>query len=452
MLRLITALTVVSSVLGSLAAGAQAPVRTLQADDVVFMYAAKADAFRAYGATVLAWGGAHTKEKVAELRSLNMHPTGTMWCLTAGAKTLHDSAALLDATVVDIEGKRIAVPWLFDHTYEGTPSWWGCTNNPVYREHLREQVRKAMAGGADGLHVDDHLGSAAPSQFAGGCFCEHCMAAFATWLMGHSTAELLKAAGVESFEKFDYRQFVKKQATTREQYLKVQGKIPLHQEFVDCQLQLAAENVRQLGALAAEVAGRPVTLSANTCLPNLNHIVVAPSLTYLVGEVDQHAAAGTAELLNAVRAYRMAETIGRPMAATASGWDWAFVNQNKSENLVRIWIALSYANGQRLMTPCHVWCFNKEKGTHWYDGPTEAYAPVYRFVRGNPRLFNGFHTVGPLAPPRDVPATFETYAKRAALQKALDEGKPRPMQAGEHVWVFPRLINVLHCNTMKKAD
>lgn len=420
-------------------AHAQPATRKLELDDVVFMYAASdAQAYRNYSATFLAWGGAHSKDRVQQLRELGVYPTATMWCLTAGAKRLHENAEVREAVVRDIEGKPIAVPWLFDHTHQGTPSWWGCTNNPTYRALLRDDVRKVMSGGADGLHVDDHLGSAAPSEYAGGCFCDHCMAAFAKWLRQHSSAELLKKAGVESFEGFDFRAIVRKHATRREDYLKVRHKIPLYQEFIDCQLQLAAQNIRELGQVAAEVAGRPVTLSANTCLPGLSHVVVTPYLTHLVGEVGQHAKAGTSELLNAVRAYRMAETINRPIAATASGWDWAYVKEHRSENLVRIWIALSYACGQRLMTPHHVWCFTSEKGTHWYDGPKDAYTPLYRFVRTNPDLFRGYRTVGPLAPPRDVPQSFETLAQRKALQAALDLGNPRPMQAGDQVWVFPR--------------
>jgi hypothetical protein len=87
--------------------------RSLRGDDVVFMYATDAGTYKAYGATFLAWGGAHTRQRVEELRKLGIHPTGTMWCLTAGARLLHENEAIRDATVRDITGERIAVPWLF---------------------------------------------------------------------------------------------------------------------------------------------------------------------------------------------------------------------------------------------------------------------------------------------------------------------------------------------------
>jgi hypothetical protein len=414
-------------------------MRTLQLEDVVFMYASRDEAAYAdYGTTVVGWGGAHTLERVRRYEELGIHATGTMWCLTAGAEALHGNADLREAVCRDIAGEPIPVPWLPDHVYEGTPSWFGCTNHPTFRAHVRAKAAEAMSGAAHGLHVDDHLGSAHPAFGQGGCFCDFCMNAFRTWLLAHATPALLSEAGVADFEAFDYRSLVRRYATTREAYRKVQHEIPLHTEFVDCQLQLAAENTRQLGALASEIVGRPVTLSANTCLPHLVHVAVTPYLTYLVGEVTHYASEGTGRLIEAVRAYRMAETIGKPLAATAAGWDWAYVKEHDCEGLVRVWIALGYACGQRLMAPHRMWCFTPEKGTHWYDGPTDAYAPLYRFVGQYPELFRGCRTVGQLAPPDGVPSSFETAEARGRLQSALAAGDPRPLPAGTDLWVFPR--------------
>ena len=265
------------------------------------------------------------------------------------------------------------------------------------------------------------------------------MTVFRNYLLEHDSPRLREQAGVESFEGYDHRELVRRYATTREEYLKKQHQIPLYQEFVDCQLQRAAENTRQLGELAAQIVEHPITLSANTGLPSLIHTVVTPYLTYLVAEVNHRSSEGAAELLNAVQAYRMAEAIGKPIAATAAGHDWAFGKANGCEELVRIWIALSYACGQRLMVPHRMWCHTPELGTHWYDGPTEAYAPLYRFVRSHSELFRDCTTVGPLAAPKGIPDRFGTHAQRQALKEALAEGDLQPLSAGEHIWCFPRI-------------
>jgi hypothetical protein len=252
-----------------------------------------------------------------------------------------------------------------------------------------------MAGGADGLHVDDHLGTAGAAWWQGGGFCDYCMSGFRAYLRTHATQEQLQQAGVEQLDTFDYRVLVRRHATTRQEYKKVQRQIPLMDLFLAFQTQAAAEHTRQLGRLAEEVAGHPVLLSANACLPNEVHTHVVKYLTHIVGEVDQHASAGTAQIDRAIEAYELATRLGKPLAATASGWDWAFVKQNQSEELVRFWIALAYAYGQRFMVPHpqRQWCFNNELGTHWYAAPVEAYAPLYRFIRAHAAWFDGFETV-----------------------------------------------------------
>lgn len=118
-------------------------------------------------------------------------------------------------------------------------------------------------------------------------------------------------------------------------------------------------------------------------------------LTHVICEVGQNASVGTSRIDHAVEAYELVASLGKPMAATASGQDWAFVKQNGCEELVRFWIALAYAHGQRFMVPHpqRQWCFNNELGTHWYAAPIKAYAPVYRFIRENAHCFDGFEAV-----------------------------------------------------------
>ncbi len=89
------------------AAGEPAGNDVLRRSEVAFMYAADDDAYRAYGATFVAWGGADTKEAVKRHRDLGIRCTGSTWCLTAGAKNIHDDPALREAVARDIEGNPI---------------------------------------------------------------------------------------------------------------------------------------------------------------------------------------------------------------------------------------------------------------------------------------------------------------------------------------------------------
>jgi hypothetical protein len=410
------------------------PVMT--ATDVVFMYGADPEFYDQYGATWVAWGGGVGKRP-------GIHYTGTFWCLTAGPENLHKDPALRDAVAKDIEGYPIWVPWQMDSTFEGTPTWFGCTNAPAYLELLRKRCLEAVADNPGGIHIDDPAGVYAPVSWGGGCFCDYCMNKFTEYLVAHDSSELRKVAEVASFKNFDYRELVRKRAKTKDEYLKVQNDLPLRKEYLDCQEKLMVENIRWLGGLAREKLGPAMTLSVNLYYggPGGDNLVLVPEITHMVAEVEHEAGEGTDRLMKPVMAYRQAETVGKPLASTASGSDYAWVKEHNAVNLVKIWIALSYACGQRLMVPHPKmqWCHTPEKGTHWYAAPVKEFAPLYRFVRANPGLFEGYATIGPLAPPADTPKEFDTPEKRRALKEALERGNPEPLHAGDKVWVFPRM-------------
>ena len=390
-----TLLLVAVPTLGADKPSTKTPV--LKHSEIVFMFVGNNEEYKAYGATFVAWGGATDAKQVHRHRDQGIRCTGHMWCLTAGPKLTHEDPKIRAACAVDIEGKPVEVPWQFDNTYKGTKTYFGCTNNPDYRELLRNRVRDVMKGKPDGLHIDDHLGAAAAAWHHAGGMCDHCMAAFRTYLKTHATPQELQAAGVNDLNTFDYRNLVRKYATTRAECRnwKTQQKIPLWSTFKQFHLHAAAENVRELGKLAEEVAGHPVTLSANAGISHEPHRYVVKYLTHVICEVPQRASAGTARPEEALTAYRLATEYGKPLAATASGQDWAFAKANACDDLVRSWIALAYAHGQRFMTPHprRQWCFTKELGTHWYEAPVEAFAPVYQFIKRNADCFDGLEAV-----------------------------------------------------------
>ena len=378
----------------------------LKHSDVAFMYASTPEAYKAYGATFVAWGGAETAEKVKAHHDRGIRCTGSMWCLTAGAKALYEDEKLRDAVAKDIEGKPVAVPWLFDHTYKDMKSYFGCTNHPAFRAHSERKVREAMAGGADGLHIDDHLGVAQAATAFGGGLCDYCIAAFREYLKKHATPEQLAKAGASDLEKFDYRDLIRKDAKTRSEYMKVRRTIPLMDLFDRFHLEAAAEFVNRLRDVGTQAAGHPILLSANAWLVDQRHAVVAKHLTHVVCEVEFNAAKGPAGAEHALGSFRAARERGLPLAATASGWDWAYVKANNTEDLVRYWIAFTYAHGQWFMAPHpkKQWCFTDKLGTHWYEAPTEAYAPLYQFIRKNAEWFDGFEgaDVGAITAPPTV--------------------------------------------------
>ena len=359
---------------------------SIQRSDVVFMYQADRRTYEDYGATVLAWGGRPTPESLEAAAGVAFF--GSVGMVTEFAR-YHDRfpETWAEGLCRDVRGRPYRVPWLTDHEHEGVPFCWCCTRQPTFRTYVEERVVDTVRRGAFGVHIDDHLGSSG-SLFLGGCLCNPCVEGFREHLVALGPEERARL-GVGDPATFDYGAVLRAWlgAAPAGEPRRVQDH-PLWEEWSVYQTRGAAEYMARLRALATREAQRPVPVSANAGLLWPHHLVDYESLDFFSAEVE-HEAAERRLSDRPLFAYRMADAVGRRLASTASGQDWAFVKEHDLDGLVRGWAALSYAAGHSLMAPHRQWCYTEEKGTHWYDGPTEAYAPLYRFVRAHPELFDG---------------------------------------------------------------
>jgi hypothetical protein len=370
------------------ASGAEpAPLPVLKKSDVVFMYQASQKVYETYGATVLAWGGTR-RENSAEAAA-GMKSFGSVGMVTEFNRYHERFPDTYEAGLCrDLKGQPFKVPWLTDHQHKGVPYWWCCTRQPVFRRYISERVVETVKSGTDGVHIDDHLGTAGALFVDGGCFCQRCVIEFRDYLKGLPPSTLNSGA-IGSPDKYDFAEAAR--AWVQEKPGRKVTEYPLWHHWRIFQLRGAAAFMGELRALAARTAGKPVPMSANAGLMWGPHLNDYQHLDFFSAEVEHHAerkALGHEPLA----AYRIAEAVGRPLAATASGGDWAFVKETGRHGLVQSWIALGFASGQCLMAPNRQWCYTPQKGTHWYEGPQEKYAPLYRFVRKHASLFDPCET------------------------------------------------------------
>lgn len=368
------------------------------------MYSGSPKTYEEYGATVLAWGGKPTPQALAEAH-------GVKWFGSVGMVTEFNAyharfpEKFEEGLCHDIDGQPVKVPWLVDHQSKGVPYWWCCTRQPRFRQFLSERVVETVKAGVYGLHIDDHLGTSG-GLWLGICFCDPCVEGFRGYLAALPASERQRL-GVKDPTTFNYRDEVRTWiaggggGTPR----KATGH-PLWRHWSVYQSRSAAAFMLELRDLAARTAGKPVPVGANAGLLWPGHLSDYQALDLFTAETDHHAASRKPSDLPLV-AYRIAESMGRPYAATASGGDWAFIKEQNLPGLVRTWIALSYAAGQRLMAPHHQWCHTPEKGTHWYDGPSAKFAPLYRFVRAHADWFDGYRTHADL----DVVLPYRAFTK-----------------------------------------
>jgi hypothetical protein len=350
------------------------------------MYSADRAVYREYGATVVAWGDEPT------LGSLDA-AAGAEYFASVGLVTefarYHDRfpRSYADGLCRDVRGEPFKVPWLADLAHRGIPYWWCCTGQPQFRQFVEERVADVLGAGAHGVHVDDHLGSAGALS-EGGCFCDRCVEGFRAQLT-LLPAEERERLGAAASERLDVRALMGGWLSAAPGRRLDQH--PLWGLWSAYHCRAAASFARHLRAHAARCAGREVPMAANAVLLEPNHLVDYRSFDFFSSEVDHRA---REERLSDVPlvAYRLADALDRPLASTATGPDWAFVKAHDRPGLVRGWIALAYAAGHHLMAPHRQWCYTPDRGTHWYEGPSERLAPLYRFVRAHLDLFDGYET------------------------------------------------------------
>jgi hypothetical protein len=394
----VSAALLVAKVLATAApvAAAETSRRPIRRGDVVFMYD-NPKMYEPYGCTVMGWAGRADAEHIEAAHAAGLRLFSTsIGFRTEGRGMIDFSDDFLDAACRDFSGEPIRVPWLWDHEYKGHPFYWWCTNSPLFRAYLESRLQRVMQAKPDGLHIDDYTGTAGTVTWLAGCFCPNCMAAFREYLAENAPRQRLTELGIADLDRFDYRQFLLDRGVKPEEYRRRRASLPLAAEFHDFHVQAATRFVAAYYERAREIRGEPLTLSVNSGLNSPQNLAIAPYLSYFCCEVG-HNAASLAVPKHPIYVYKLADGLDRPVTSTASGHDWAYVNEHNRPGLVRTWIALSYAYGHTLMAPHRQWCYNKEKGTHWYTGPTHEYAWVYQFVRQNARLLDRYEAIAPVA-------------------------------------------------------
>jgi len=394
---------------GTVLYGADSAKRFIKRSDVVFMGPKDAEIYKVYGATVVSWGGRPwgDSEKAIERHRARVklsHDLGIRHCGGAAFRTAFAGMIEFDQNFMDsvcrrIDGEPILVPWLWDHKHKGHPAYWFCTNSPGYRKYLRHQVKLIMTADVDGLHIDDYNGTAG-TEWQGGCFCKYCMEAFREYIKKNVPAKRLKRCGIDSPENFDYGEFLRAKGIKTVNDFKRILKSPEHlgPDYLTFQYKAAGEFVNEIRKYAEGLVGHPLMLSVNSSCSGAKSLLIAPYLTYFCGEVHHGAERPGWDRdrewnLEPVWTFKLADAVNRPQCCTGSGGDWAYMAEHNKPGLVRMWITQDYAFGHCLMVPHKQWAYTKAKGTHWYQSKPEDYAHIYRFVRRNADLFDGYEAV-----------------------------------------------------------
>jgi hypothetical protein len=258
-----------------------------------------------------------------------------------------------------------------------------CSNHPRYLELKFQQADLALRMKPFAFHIDDPLASATVLSRSG-CLCRLCVNGFREYVKKHVTKDRLDRLGIDNIEGFDYSLF-----------LRYRKDKPLWYEFENFQLRRTVENVKQIVSYARRHGGESMLIGANAPLMG-GHIVYSPYLDYICAEVGTDAKAMkfcAKPLFN----YKMGEALGIAVAATGIYQDWVMLTQHDIPDLVRGWVAESYALGANFIVPHKEWGFVQPPGQlpqrTAYPARVELIGPLYKFVREYPNLFDGYEAV-----------------------------------------------------------
>ncbi|MDO4557556.1 MAG: hypothetical protein Q4C47_01160 [Planctomycetia bacterium] len=423
----------------------------IRRSDRVFMYDVP-DRYEEYRINAVGWAGSPSNVVRGHEHGIRMFACSVgfrtefaemmNWC-----ERKYGSGSFRDSVCRDIEGQPFIVPWLWDHKRGEERAWHFCTNAPRYREFLVDRAVQTADSGADALHIDDYTGTAGPTSWGTGCFCEHCMKLYREDLQiryAQMESELTESGlSQESLKTFDYGEFLRNRGLTTENYRERYRHEPLMNDYIDFQYRVATEFVGEYHRMTEERAGRPLALAVNSGMWSPLDLVIAPIVTYFCGEVG-HSAHQLEVPTHPLSVYRLADALNRPMTSTATGQDWAFIAQTHREPLVRSWIVISYISGHNFMAPQRQWCYTEEKGTHWYDAPEGAYSDLYRFVAENAEYLDSSERVATVAVIFDMAARLRGMADIEPTVTALtNENVAMDVIVAGNAWIPQRITTEL---------
>ena len=378
---------------------------TIKCSDVIFMKPGTIEQYKASRADREAWGyrGAFPRKQLGKTTSLD--PGHIKAAQALGMKYVGSTVAAIHMHW----GARPELKAIAGESFDGDPlprrlaeyrkpsdkrSLMGCVNIPAFRKRLFDYATYSVTSlGTDGLHLDDwHL--ILDAVDIGGCFCEHCMKGFGVYL---------EQRGVHDLGSSSYREFLEGRVRVSglDDFLQRRKSLPLIREFRDFQFVSVYGFYRDLAAHVRQLGGdRDAVLTTNNGLRTSMSIGIAPLLDYLACEVHYGSRYRRLDE-RSVFVFKLADGLGMHIAANPWMQDWGFLILHPRPQMVRAWIALTYALGHNMMVPhFQTALIQKEDKSFvpgWYQAKDEEFLGVYRFVKDHPDLFDGYRSLAQVA-------------------------------------------------------
>ena len=352
--------------------------------DVIFSTRFKRDnaleVARAYGATRIEWVYSADPLYIKELRTV------APWFGGALSSTIPLKSD--QGIARDIEGQPIVAPWM--------KSWgakWITVADASTRAALTDLAMRYISAGASSIQIDDptlQFGA----RWWGADFSDSSIRGFSDFLQRHPDRKLIADLGLDlDRPDLDYREFLAEKygIRTAREYAARQKNLPTTALWYVYLKESVLSHFSEFRRIIDGVAGKRVPLSMNLWLvgPDARRDQFA-----LIKHVDY------AMVETKIDDYDLLTLMAATYRSLGIGFVPSILPRSKEEN--RIAIAGLYALGAQPLVPWDVYINQgPEKLPTRFFGMPEDYADLYRFVRTNAEVFEGYETlpvVGILAP------------------------------------------------------
>lgn len=276
----------------------------------------------------------------------------------------------------DFDGNPIVAPW--------AKSWgakWITAADANAEAVLRAMAKDYISLGAHSIQVDEPLLQYQSAKW-GGDFSAASLAKFNEYLSKRVDPDRLRGLGIDKLDNFNYKTFLTSKfgISSARQYSERMDDLPTTPLWLDYLMDSVKTHYAEFRRYVDGMAGKHVPLSMNLLIygpdekrPQLELVPYADYAMVETRTEDQDLLA----MLSAT--YR----------SLGLGWVPSILPRSKSDN--RVAIARIYAMGGQPLVPWDVFVSrgSEQKPTRFFGEPDE-YADLYRFVRNNAALFDGY--------------------------------------------------------------
>lgn len=308
-----------------------------------------------FGVTRVDWMYCNDKQQLKQLQDLHIP-----YSLAINPQTPDSAGYTTPKTrILDINGNPLTAPWMKSWTIKNP--YWGCVNNPLFRDVFYRNTKALVDLGAYGIFVDDARFNDHALDW-GGCYCSYCVSAFAKFLVA-------KKAG--SDENLNYRNYVLRHADEKDAETQQYKKY-----FREFQTQSVIEFLTRWKKDLSVYAGRSVKFLTN----NYNGNWDSPVYRVFDGGISEIPTdrSFSEERLRSI--IEQADKLGKSQV-------FSFVSNDPDANVS--FILSAYLNGKAALIPWDALVTEDvQQNKKRYYQHTETYRELFSFIRNSAPLFS----------------------------------------------------------------